>query len=331
MFHRRAGLAAIVIVSFAAGCVIQTDPIDLDDDTQVDDDAHSDDDHGGFLEWCDELVLQYSTVSVGEEFVCGLVYSPGIPGLTGRIECHTFSYANDLVVPHGEFRDVSVGGYHLCAVSVDGDLVCAGDNSGSGVLDAPKGKFLQVSAGWSYNCALTDTGRIVCWGWNSMGQLEAPAGTYTSVSAGQAHACALSTSSEVVCWGSNTGGQCDVLPGEYVSVDAGANHTCAMTADRRLVCWGDGSEGQLQVPTEDFISYSAGSLHTCGVMTNGVLRCWGIEPRDCPQPEGSFANVVVGSSWYFLDGGTWVDCAITAAGEVWCWGDRFFREIDVDQ
>ncbi len=78
-----------------------------------------------------------------------------------------------------------------------------------------------VAAGGYHTCALTTDGRLMCWGFNVHGQLgdgtttnQATPGTVaglasgvTAVSAGYSHTCAVTGAGAVLCWGSNTSGQ----------------------------------------------------------------------------------------------------------------------------
>ena len=89
-----------------------------------------------------------------------------------------------------------------------GSLVCWGDDS-EGQLDGiPSGDFRSVSAGGGHTCAIRTDGTLACWGDDSAGQLdEIPAGEFDSVSAGGAHTCAVRTNGGIVCWGDNSHGQ----------------------------------------------------------------------------------------------------------------------------
>ena len=66
---------------------------------------------------------------------------------------------------------------------------------------------LQVSAGGYHTCALMIDGRIDCWGLDDDGQATPPAGIFTQVSAGDYHTCGLRSDGSVECWGDNGSGQ----------------------------------------------------------------------------------------------------------------------------
>jgi alpha-tubulin suppressor-like RCC1 family protein len=90
---------------------------------------------------------------------------------------------------------LAAGSHHSCAVIMNGQVVCWGDNSqgqlGNGDMSLPPGKpnapqvvqvkdetgqsvltgALQVYAGGDSTCAMTTDGRLLCWGANADGQL----------------------------------------------------------------------------------------------------------------------------------------------------------------
>ena len=80
--------------------------------------------------------------------------------------------------------------------------------------------IVQISAGGFHTCAATEEGKVVCWGRNFNGQLgnggtanQSRAGHVVTgssgdhltgiarVGAGDTHTCALKSNGEVVCWG----------------------------------------------------------------------------------------------------------------------------------
>src|SRR6478735_7213796 len=146
------------------------------------------------------------------------------------------------------------------------------------------------------------------------------------------------------------------LPGTG-QVAAGGSQTCAIRDDGTLACWGDDSAGQLdEVPSGTFRSLSAGGAHTCAIRTDGTLACWGEDsagqlyeppeesdptypvwfhlhhhhsdrhqhhPQDDPPPEPppppKFISVAAGDAH---------TCAVSAAGELSCWGDDSAGQLD---
>ena len=132
---------------------------------------------------------------------------------------------------------LSVGGWHACALSAEGKCMCWGYNSNGqlgqdaaftdsyvplmvDIAIMPNISF--VDAGYSSTCAVDADGRMVCWGFNYYGQLGyedtthrgafagdmgsllfvdfGPDFAVESISVGYNHRCALSTNREIkVC------------------------------------------------------------------------------------------------------------------------------------
>ncbi len=212
----------------------------------------------------------------------------------------------------------------------------------------------HVAAGGTHTCAIRDDGTLACWGDDSAGQLdEIPAGTFRSLSAGGSHTCAIHTDGTLACWGDDSAGQLEGIPGgTFLAVSAGGTHTCAIRDDGTLACWGDDSAGQLdEIPAGTFRSLSAGGSHTCAIHTDGTLACWGDDSAGqlYEPPEEESAPVHPFWWWYFhhhhhhppppedppappkflsvAAGGTHT-CAVSAAGELSCWGDDSDGQLD---
>lgn len=81
----------------------------------------------------------------------------------------------------------------------------------------------------------------------------------------------------------------ELQPPSYVSVAAGARHTCALDDEGRTYCWGFNGDGQLGVASGPEAGFRPGRLPT----------------------ELRFVSLAAGSSY---------TCALTGAGELFCWG-----------
>lgn len=118
-------------------------------------------------------------------------------------------------------------------------------------------------------------------------------------------------------------------------------HACRIT-NGTLLCWGNNSNGQLgprgdvngytgqpgAVPPSGWTSLATGILHTCGVRA-GDVYCWGQNYYGQSAP-GLSANTTIDVTRVVLPGTADVDrvfaggfstCAITTAGDAYCWGD----------
>ncbi len=231
---------------------------------------------------------------------------------------------------------VSVGEHHSCALDIVNRVFCWGTNYAGqlGVgeeveysrtpvhVNALPTNVRSIASFSSSNCVVTTSGALKCWGANGSGQLGD--GTtdvrylpvdviglgsgVASVSLGadflqRAHTCAAMVTGGVKCWGSNSYGQLGDGSGiqrltpvnvenlnDATWVDAGHGHTCALTAAGGVRCWGYNNSGQLGDGTQ--------SNRTMPVAVHGL----------------DIGMVQVSS-------GRGRTCALSAAGQGWCWGD----------
>jgi len=173
------------------------------------------------------------------------------------------------------------------------------------------------------------------------------------VAAGYRHTCALKADSTVQCWGDNSYGQLgdgttsNRLMGVRVSgltgvtaIAAGGGHTCAVTSSGAVWCWGGNFSGQLGdgttasrlVPMNvsgldaGAVAITAGDTHTCALTSAGAVMCWG-ENGDGQLGDGSTASSPVpvhvnglGAGISEINAGYGHTCAVSSAGEAWCWG-----------
>lgn len=190
--------------------------------------------------------------------------------------------------------------------------------------------FTSVVAGNTNGCALSSAGVLYCWGANNYHQLDdgtttpedAPealnltpqlgSSTVTSFATGNGTTCVLSSRSSVYCWGN--GGQGEVGDGHFATADSpaevsftgtqtgsivelvggGTNSFCVLTSTSQIWCWGDNLDGQLGNGT------NSNSDVPVLVSTSGVLS-------------GVSINSISGSSETF--------CALSVAGDPFCWGN----------
>jgi alpha-tubulin suppressor-like RCC1 family protein len=231
----------------------------------------------------------------------------------------------------GKTATLAAGGLHTCAVTGSGAVWCWGNNQsgqlGDGTVPARltpgpvsglRTGAVTLAAGAFHTCAVTSGGILRCWGDNWHGQLGdgtttdrltpvpvSGLGSVVAVVAGWRHTCALTSAGEVWCWGDNSNGQLgdgtmtdrltpvpvSGLDSGVVAVAAGSGHTCALTSAGEVSCWGYNGQAQLGD----------------GTMTN----------RLTPVPVSGLDSGVVA-----VAAGASVTCALTDAGEAWCWGSN---------
>jgi alpha-tubulin suppressor-like RCC1 family protein len=197
--------------------------------------------------------------------------------------------------------EIDTNGAHVCAVRLNGDVVCWGDNARA-----------------QLGIATTDAGSLgIDMSTRPLRVAGIPKASH--VAAGYAHACALVTSGEVWCWGEGAKGQTgndgaqappglSQVPTEFglplanvIALTAGAAFTCALTQGGGVQCWGDNGLGQLgsrlvpqsqtPVPVAGLgvsTMVTAGFFHACA-FGNGAVRCWGgdlTSELGIPLPDG---------------------------------------------
>ena len=239
----------------------------------------------------------------------------------------------------------------------------------------------SVSAGQNHTCAIRLNGRLYCWGDDSVGELgngatvvgdvltpfEVRGGftDWTSVSAGLAHTCGLRSNGRLYCWGLDTSGQVGngaplanrTGPTEvaghrtdWVAVVAGGHSTCARRASGRLFCWGRGGAGQvghsaspnpenpspLQVAGNrtDWRAFGLANETTCATRASGRLFCWGSDVYGQLGDNATLASQPLPvqvrgghTDWNGIRGGTSHVCARRAGGHAFCWGLNGFGQI----
>jgi alpha-tubulin suppressor-like RCC1 family protein len=239
---------------------------------------------------------------------------------------------------HLTFTRVSTGRSHSCGLTSAGFAYCWGANDYGQLGDGSRAPhstpapvtggmtFAEVSTGGYFTCAVTGAGAAYCWGSNYTGQLgdgttddrptpTAVAGglSVSQLSAGFLHTCMVTVPGVAYCWGSN-------LFGEL----------------------GDGTSDLRLVPTPvtaapQFAHVTAGGFVTCGVAASGAAYCWGYagggQPADSTNPNSSVPRLLYGGlSFAELSANPgsdqeWHVCAVTIAGDPYCWGSNFYGQL----
>jgi alpha-tubulin suppressor-like RCC1 family protein len=178
------------------------------------------------------------------------------------------------------------------------------------------------------------------------------------------HFCARTAKGRVRCWG-ETSDCCsvDLTPSptapndpkndlkDVIQLAAASNADCALRADGTVWCWGNNGHGQLgqgdlgthpetpivQVPNLTGVrAIGAGVHHFCAI-TGQEIYCWGVnddeqlgggamQGMDVPKP--SLVTATAGLHDVVQVTGTRRStCALTAAGDVYCWGANCAGEL----
>ncbi|WP_437546073.1 trypsin-like peptidase domain-containing protein [Sorangium sp. So ce367] len=285
---------------------------------------------------------RFKSVSVGLRHACGVTFdgTASCWGVNNYGQLGNGSDANSFDVETGVqqgplvFASVAAGGFHTCAVTIEGSAFCwghgaegrLGNNSGhDSRIPVPVSgglRFTSITAGLRNTCGLTTSGSVYCWGGMSGTGLrregtESPNTwspalvlgniTFKSVAAGQHQLCGLAANNDVYCWGSNEDG----------ALGNGSTTEIELTPVRVATAL-------------KFRSVTAGlGGHACGISTNGAAFCWG------QNTNGSLGNgtktrssvpVPVSGNLRFVELSAGVNhtCGVSTDRSIYCWGsDRF--------
>ncbi len=227
----------------------------------------------------------------------------------------------------------ALGAAHTCALDANGYVYCWGLNSSAAVgigsntsyvayptlVTGLPGPARFVASQGNHTCTVLQTGGVMCWGLNDYGQIG-----------NGASGARVTEPADVVG-----------LAAEAVTIATGIYHSCAILRDGRIQCWGDNTFGQLATGaaagfetaptapmslTEPAVSLLAGWMHTCALLKGGTVQCWG------GNSVGQLGNGTFATSQPYpsevegltgvrsISGGPRHNCAVLAAGDVWCWG-----------
>lgn len=192
-------------------------------------------------------------------------------------------------------------------------------------------------------------------------QAVARVGMARHLSAGKDHACVV-TDDGTWCWGRTDSGQLGnvgpssthawepvlVIGGHaFTRVAAGEGHTCAVDEEGRAWCWGRGGIGQLGPATLEssiqpvlvsdalrFVDVVAGRWHSCGLTPEGQVHCWGATrstgagiPGGVHDAQAEPVRVALDAPVRAISSVFAHTCAVTEAGEAWCWGYSYAGEL----
>ncbi|KAK4794365.1 hypothetical protein SAY86_012359 [Trapa natans] len=158
-----------------------------------------------------------STVTVGDDYVCGLSSSKG------EIFCWGDNSGINDRIPEGAYRLVKAGPRHACAISVNDTLRCWGDSPAPDSV-MPAAHFTSLALGENRTCGLWSNGTVTCWGSGGFTLPTALRGiNFVAIEAKRSVFCGVASSnSSLFCWGngyldSNPIVFDNVLPGPCMS------------------------------------------------------------------------------------------------------------------
>jgi len=243
-----------------------------------------------------------------------------------------------------------------CSADICGDgVVCEGTevcdpasvvhNDTAGCAADCAGITPELVAGVGGACLLDNAGRVRCFGDLADEQL----GRFTLAAVGAVPGDLVDL--EAVALGQHRRTQ-------RLARSNSGRHSCALLSDGTVKCWGSNRSGQLgtgdlltrgqtavlmgdALPSVDLgtgfvpTALGLGGAHSCALSTQGFLKCWG-DNRAGQLGQGSIAARLGGSPTELGDAlppvripgvvtgfgtGTAHTCVVTAAGEVYCFGE----------
>lgn len=254
------------------------------------------------------------------------------------------------------YKKISIGHNRLCAIASDNSVECWGAIKND--FDMPNlvanatpipgfSNIVSLAEGSAalHSCGLNSSGEIYCFGDSIYNQLgidehgvsnvgsegfQASAVRVTNLSGvkqvatGQTFTCIINNNDQVQCWGRNNYYQVGAVSGtmhespqtyfhvsKAIKIAAGRNHACAINetspGDQKIQCWG-----------WNYNSYSNGNTYFSNahsLVSSG--------PSGIPT---TFTDISVSEDTYdssVVNKGERHGCAISSAGQVWCWGQSF--------
>jgi alpha-tubulin suppressor-like RCC1 family protein len=232
-----------------------------------------------------------ASISAGSDHTCAVLIAGGVKcwgaGGYGRLGDGSNASSNvplNVVDLGTQVKSIAAGGFHTCALLVDGVVKCWGwsvnGQLGNGSTLTAEGpvtvidldEAVAISTGSLHTCALTTAGELKCWGSNGQKQLgrsriqqsasplvvSGLGDDITTISSSGSSSCAMSSAGIAKCWGWNQfGGLGDGTtisrhqPVQVIgltnlkAITVGSSHTCAVTALRRMRCWGYNQDGEV--------------------------------------------------------------------------------------
>ena len=261
-------------------------------------------------------------------------------------------------------QQIVVGAHHSCALTLQGEVWCWGDNQYAQITPEPSLQGVQpqkvsnlpsdvvmISAGQNHTCALTKQGQLWCWGDNSKNQISqsdaqntaSPQQVFnnqTVIQFGVARnsTCGITTDARLQCLGQvapayqDALNSFDVTSVEFQSSPLGLQ--CLVAQQRTIRCWNETSI----IVDEQFpgiARISSGSQFECVLVRAGLVQCRGDNTfgqlASASQQDSSteFEFVTLGATGRMISAGYGHVCAIWQLGNVICWGRNYEGQVGV--
>ncbi len=303
---------------------------------------------GGLTGSASPLQVSYATVTTTKDGG-----RPGDGGATAVWSCNGGPLLAAIPnASNGYGSTLTVGGEHTCVIDRLGSLLCWGEN-----LSTPVGG----QAGQDYSAFPSVEGPLVVTGSDSPALQQE---IVVSVQAGDDYSCLLTGDGNVYCWGGNQDGELAdkrklawsaspilvSLPSSVDSFSVDDETACALSSGT-ISCWGNGSTGIFGPATPPQPTANANSPLQLGTATAifggpnsetvfienaaGTLQCWGANNNgQCALGSLDMINLTspttaLLSSVAQLRVGKDHGCALTKAGELFCWGDNTYGELGI--
>lgn len=164
-------------------------------------------------------------------------------------------------------------------------------------------------------CALAEDGKMYCWGEHGLAMRD----TFRGISLPFSYAV-----------------EANLFAERFVQSDGGYFQACGVTSAGTLMCWlGDFPPGALLGFGEGVERVGVGTYHYCTIMKDRRVKCVGYDTRpfswlveDGSETDGSGDVAVNGiADAVAISAGGDHTCAVTAGGDVLCWGDNSHGEL----
>lgn len=184
-----------------------------------------------------------------------------------------------------DVRSISAGANYVVAVTKNGSILSAGDDSYGQRAFPTAGQVSMASAGQFFTLLLRD-GLASAYGSNLFGQHHLNEKTKcASVSAGAFHSLTLLPRGSVRAAGLNVDGQCEVKSWKDITaIAAGAYHSVGLRSDGTVVAVGLNDNRQCEVSGwTDIIAVAAGNTFTVALSKDGTVLTTAGEDRCQPH------------------------------------------------